>query len=212
MYRMSVSLTRPRVAEALLHAHLIFSLSTPPAVYTISKRYQATLLRQLHDVPILIQPYPCVHSVCTRGAGVGHNSAQFQNRIQTLFSPAFVPKTSRVCWPLRTAQQGHLGCTAVFRQTTGRQHDMRELPVRTHKRGCGDWRVLRGGDNMGVVLVLELCRSANLALLKQVRYSCIVQLGCNLRVSERWVPSERNPSREFDSDRLWRIMRLGTTS
>ena len=84
---------------------------------------------------------------------------------------------------------------------------MRELPVRTHKRGCGDWRVLRGGDNM-----LELCRSANRALLKQVRYSCIKQSGCNLRVSERWVPSERNPSREFDSDRLWGIVRLGTTS
>ena len=55
-------------------------------------------------------------------------------------------------------------------------------------------RLLRVGDNLGAVLALERCRSASYALLKQVRYSSAMQLGAGVRVSDRWTPSELNPT------------------
>ena len=60
---------------------------------------------------------------------------------------------------------------------------------------CGQ-RVLRLGDNLGVVLALERKRAHAFPLLVQVRRSAAIELARGVRVAERWVPSEINPSDE----------------
>lgn len=57
----------------------------------------------------------------------------------------------------------------------------------------GEARSLRVGDNLRVVLALEN-KAADFRLLASVRRSCALELGWNLLVSDRWVPSELNPA------------------
>eukprot|EP00971_Amphidinium_carterae_P350194 6491429-Amphidinium_carterae.2 len=55
-------------------------------------------------------------------------------------------------------------------------------------------RLLRLGDNLGVVLALERHRSCVHSLLKIVRKSAALELAFQVRCYDRWVPSEWNPS------------------
>ena len=55
-------------------------------------------------------------------------------------------------------------------------------------------RVLRLGDNMGVVLAFARKRAVAFQLLCQVRRSAALELACEIDVRDRWFPSELNPS------------------
>ena len=55
-------------------------------------------------------------------------------------------------------------------------------------------RVLRLGDNMGVVLAFGRKRASAFQLLCQVRRSAALELACEIDVRDRWFPSETNPS------------------
>ncbi len=70
---------------------------------------------------------------------------------------------------------------------------LQDVCVRT---GTRDTRVLRIGDNLGVVLAMERKRAGVFPLLQQVRRSIACEFAQNLLVIDRWVPSELNPSDE----------------
>ena len=55
-------------------------------------------------------------------------------------------------------------------------------------------RVLRLGDNMGVVLPFGRKRASAFQLLCQVRRSAALELACEIGVRDRWFPIEMNPS------------------
>ena len=55
-------------------------------------------------------------------------------------------------------------------------------------------RVLRLGDNMGVVLAFARKRATAIQLLCQVRRSAALDLACEIDMRGRWFPSELNPS------------------